>query len=375
MANIPNPNPGLNPGMLPEHKRVLKIERPGENPYQNRVFQPGEKIGPNRIEQLIGEGGNATVYKVWNETLEVHRAIKVLKMTGNKEARERFMTEAKILADISHPNIVQIYNLGFFDQTPFIEMEYIDGVPIKKLISQNKLIAMPAAASIAYFVCQALYYAHTKDYTLYGNVYHGLIHRDIKPDNIVISKDGLVKLMDFGIARPSEVSLHTVGAKIMGTLVYLSPEQLNGTNLDHRSDIFSLGCVLYEMITGERAYPQKTLVDLVQKKTKGEYKPVEACGIPIPDQMVKVVKTAMALTPESRFETASDFAHELFNVFRQISDRAPQDVVYRYIHDPTSVTSSMLKKQTSKTVPLLAITALGVSVLVLIAALLFFFAK
>jgi serine/threonine-protein kinase len=372
MPNIPPPGLTPNPGQPP--RRVLRIERPAQNPYVQRQFQPGEKIGPNRIDQLIGEGGNASVYRVWNETLEVIRAIKVLKMSSNQEARERFMTEAKILADIQHPNIVQIYNLGFFDQVPFIEMEFIEGISVKKIITQNKRVALPAAVAITYFVCQALHYAHIKDYTLYGNVYHGLIHRDIKPDNIVVSNIGIVKLMDFGIARPSEVSLHTVGAKIMGTLVYLSPEQLSGTQLDHRSDIFSLGCVLYEMVTGERAYPQKTLVDLVQKKSKGEYRPLDSYGLNVPAQLSDAVTKAMSLNSADRYDSAADFAHDLFRIFRQISDRAPQDVVTRYIKDPGSISTAVMKKQSSG-MPLLAVIALGVSVVLLVAALVFFFMK
>jgi serine/threonine-protein kinase len=312
-----------------------------ENPYQSKVLptlNPGDKIGPNKIQVLIGEGGSANVYKVWHEGLEVIRAVKVLKKYTNKEAQERFLTEAKILADIHHPNIVEIHNLGFFNQKiPFIEMEYVDGTSIKNLIVQRKTLPVPVAISVAYFICQALQYAHVKDYTLYGKVYHGLIHRDIKPDNIIISKDGMVKLMDFGIARPSEVSLHTVGAKIMGTLVYLSPEQLNGKTLDHRSDIFSLGTVLYEMISGNRAFPQKTLTDLVQKKTKGVYRSITSYSIALPLKLAGVIDKSMALDPQNRYDSISDMSQELYAILTKISDRAPQDILARYINEPTSV--------------------------------------
>lgn len=320
----------------PQQHHVLK---PGqvENPYQVRLPQVGEKIGANRVESLIGEGGMATVYKVWHEGLEVVRAVKVLKRPNIKEARERFLTEAKILADIRHPNIVEIFGIGLFEQqTPFIEMEYIDGISVKKLLSQNARMSLPAALSIGYTICMALQYAHTKDYTLYGNVYHGLIHRDIKPDNIVIGRDGQIKLMDFGIARPSEVSLHTVGAKIMGTLVYLSPEQLNGTDLDHRSDIFSMGCVLYEMVSGQRAYPQKTLSELVQAKTKGQYAPLASHGVVVSKEFAAAIDKAMAMDSQQRYDTAADLARVLFEMLHDITDMAPQDIVQRYIKDPAS---------------------------------------
>jgi len=319
----------------------MKVGDAVSNPYKDMVLptlSPGFKIGPNRVEMLIGEGGSATVYKVWHEGLEVIRAVKVLKKYTNKEARERFFTEAKILSDINHPNIIEIHNIGYFDQqVPFLEMEYVDGFSIKSLLSQHVKLPLTVALSVAYFVSHALRYTHIKDYTIYGKVYHGLIHRDIKPDNIIISKDGIVKLMDFGIARPSEVSLHTVGQKIMGTLIYLSPEQLSGKTLDLRSDIFSLGAVLYEMLSGHRAFPQKVLSELVQKKTKAEFKPLSALGISIPDELNAIINKSMALDPDNRYANCADFGQDLFAVFRNISDRAPQDILSRFMVNPSSV--------------------------------------
>lgn len=322
----------------PQH---LKMTDQVINPYksdQQPLPGEGDKIGPNKVQAVIGEGGSAQVYKVWHEGLEVVRAVKVLKKYNKNEARDRFLTEAKILADIHHPNIIEIHNIGFYSQKiPFIEMEYVEGHSIKTMLAQSKRFPLTVALSIAYYICQALHYTHTKDYTLYGKVYRGLIHRDIKPDNIFISNNGIVKLMDFGIARPSEVSLHTVGAKIMGTLVYLSPEQLNGTGLDHRSDIFSLGTVLYEMISGKRAFPQKTLSEIVQAKTKGKYTPINQTGVKVPRELVTVITRSMALDPADRFDTIADFGHALFGVFRSISDRPPYDIILRYLNDPASI--------------------------------------
>jgi serine/threonine-protein kinase len=321
--------------------QTLKISGAIENPYEpKQAPMPvvGDKIGPNRVQVLIGEGGSANVYKVWHEGLEVIRAVKVLKKASDKEARERFLTEAKILADIHHPNIVEIHNIGYYNQNiPFLEMEFVDGSPVKSLVSQQTNLPVTVAISITYFICQALQYAHVKDYTLYGKVYKGLIHRDIKPDNIILSKDGIVKLMDFGIARPSEVSLHTIGQKIMGTLVYLSPEQLNGKQLDHRTDIFSLGTVLYEMITGHRAFPQKTLSELVQKKTKGIYKSLDSYPINMPPKLVEIVEKSMALEPEDRYAHIAEFGHDLYTVLTKMTDSAPQEILSRFAADPSSI--------------------------------------
>jgi serine/threonine-protein kinase len=350
----------------------IKVTDQVVNPYKSdQLPMPGtgDKIGPNKIQALIGEGGSAQVYKVWHEGLEVVRAVKALKKYTSTEARERFLTEAKILADIHHPNIVEIHNIGYYNQQiPFIEMEYVEGVSIKTLLAQSQRLPLPVALAIAYFLCQALHYAHTKDYTLYGKVYRGLIHRDIKPDNIFISRDGIVKLMDFGIARPSEVSLHTVGAKIMGTLVYLSPEQLNGASLDHRSDIFSLGAVLYEMISGKRAFPQKTLSEIVQKKTRGEFVPITQTNVAIPPRLGEIIPRSMALDPAERYPTMADFGHDLFGIFRSISDRSPNDVLLRYIHDPSSVPPWVPSGRESSAPPKWMYFAAGAAVLGVLAA-------
>ncbi|HAJ80559.1 MAG TPA: hypothetical protein DCO75_12410, partial [Fibrobacteres bacterium] len=195
----------------------------------------GQRIGPNRILELVAEGGMANVYKVWHEGLEVVRAIKILKPGFNEETKQRLHTEAKISAHLHHPNIVEIYSVNFWkDAVPYIEMEYIDGFSLKDLLKYQKKAHFTFAVSIAYFVCNALNYAHNQVFTLYGKTYQGVVHRDIKPANILISRSGIVKLADFGIAKPSEISIHTVGQKVMGTFSYLCPEQLNGDPLDYR---------------------------------------------------------------------------------------------------------------------------------------------
>ncbi|KMQ50215.1 Serine/threonine protein kinase PrkC, regulator of stationary phase [Chitinispirillum alkaliphilum] len=303
-----------------------------------RMPIPGDKIGPNHILQVIGEGGSASVYRVWHEGLEVVRAVKVLKPDNGKNSRDRFLTEAKILADIHHPNIIEIHHVGYLQQQiPFLELEYIDGMSVKGLIKRFGNLPLPVALSITYFVCQALEYAHTKDYTLYGKIYKGLIHRDVKPENIIISKRGIVKLMDFGIARPSEIGLKNTETKVMGTLVYLSPEQLNSHPLDQRSDIFSLGTVLYEMICGKRAFPQKTITELIHKKTEGQYRPISMYKQPLPQGLEKIIDKCLALYPEDRFEDAAQLGDYVYKILRLISDKAPQDILTIYMKDPPSI--------------------------------------
>jgi eukaryotic-like serine/threonine-protein kinase len=315
-------------------RRFIRPDAPQVPPLESPMPKISDCIGQNKIVRLIGEGGMANVFEVGHEGLEVTRALKILKNPSDKELRERFFTEAKILADIHHPNIVEIHTIGIWDQNvPFLEMEYVDGFSIRDLITRHGRLPLPVAITIAYFVCQALYYSHTKDYTLYGKVYQGLIHRDIKPDNIILSKGGMVKLMDFGIARPTEVSLHTIGGKVMGSLAYLSPEQLEGRTIDHRSDIFSLGSVLYEMISGQRAYPQKTISDLVRSKSKGEFAPLDSFGLSLPSSFINVHATSMALDLQVRYGTAADFGRALYAELRKICDKSPMDILYFFAKD------------------------------------------
>jgi eukaryotic-like serine/threonine-protein kinase len=346
-----NPFPQQNGQQARQQGERLRVgDQAVQNPYQELAMpKPGDRIGQSRVEVLVGEGGMANVYKVWHDGLEVVRAVKVLKKALHQESRERFLTEAKILADINHPNIVLIHDIGMVGgQIPFIEMEFVEGVSVKQLIGQHHRLPLQVALSTAYFVSQALHYAHVKDYTLYGKVYHGLVHRDIKPDNIVMRKDGVVKLMDFGVARPSEVSLHTVGAKIVGTLIYLSPEQLNGTSLDHRSDLFSLGCVLYEMIAGVRAFPHKSLQELVQKKIKGEYEPITVHNATVPRSVSAIVDRSLALNPDRRFQSAAEMGEAIFAALHEITDRAPQDILSRFMASPALLTSVNLKRDAAR---------------------------
>ena len=359
------------PSQPSPEKRSLRIDGQQANPYQARMPKINDRVGPNRITQLVGEGGMASVYKVWHEGLEVTRALKILKNASDKESRERFFTEAKILADIHHPNIIEIHNIGYWEQQiPFIEMEFVDGSSIRDLLTACGRFPLPVALITAYSVCQSLHYAHTKDYTLYGKVYKGLIHRDIKPDNVIISKDGIVKLMDFGIARPTEVSLHTIGGKVMGSLAYLSPEQLEGKDIDHRSDIFSLGSVIYEMITGQAGLSPEDHIRTRAPEIERRIRPHRFVRRFGPQSVKEIVDRSMSLDLSVRYGTAAELGGALYREFRSISDHSPSDVLYYFATNAApSISSSVRKKKarnSSSLVPTLTIVGGG---LLLIAAI------
>jgi serine/threonine protein kinase len=324
----------------------------------DQMLQEGDRLGHCRVISLIAAGGMANVYKVWHEQLEMVRAIKILKPGFNDESRGRLETEGKISANLRHSNIVEIYGMGHWNSIPYIEMEYVDGPSLKELIGRYNRLPLCFSIAVCHFVCTALQYAFNRDMTLYGKVYDGLIHRDIKPANILITSQGKIKLADFGIARPSEASLHTVGTKVMGTFAYLSPEQLNGEKLDQRSDIYSLSAVLYEMITGVKTFPQKILAELIQKKTKGHFIPLENTGLPIPKQLCNIVEKSLSLDKNRRYFSADDFDHELMTVLRKFTSQSPDEIVRDFMKNPhTSATTRITtnRKKKGKLIWLVAI--------------------
>ncbi|MBN1575413.1 MAG: serine/threonine protein kinase [Chitinispirillaceae bacterium] len=306
----------------------------GSAPVKEQMLQEGDLLGHCRVRELIAAGGMANVYKVWHEQLEVVRAIKILKPGFSDEARGRLETEAKISANLRHTNIVEIYGMGYWNDIPYIEMEYIDGPSLKDLLEKNIRLPMQFSLSVVHCVCTALQFAYNQDMTLYGKVYDRLIHRDIKPANILLTTRGIVKLADFGIARPSEVSIHTVGSKVMGTFAYLSPEQLNGEKLDQRSDVYSLGTVLYEMLTGAKTFPQKLLAELVQRKSNGQFIPVGSMGVHLPHQLSSAVEKALAFDRIKRFCDAGEFNIELTAIIRRLTTKTPEEIIRTYLKNP-----------------------------------------
>ena len=301
-----------------------------------QLLQAGDIVGHCRVIELLAAGGMANVYKVWHEQLEVIRAVKILKPGFSEEARGRLETEAKLSANLRHANIVEIYGMGYWNDIPYIEMEYVDGPSLKALLEKNIRLPVQFSLSVVHCVCTALQFAYNQDMTLYGKVYDRLIHRDIKPANILLTAKGVIKLADFGIARPSEVSIHTVGSKVMGTFAYLSPEQLNGEKLDQRSDGYSLGTVLYEMLTGSKTFPQKLLAELVQRKSRGQFIPVGAMGIRLPRQLCAAIEKSLALDRGKRFCDAGEFDIELSSILRKITKKTPEEIVRTYLKNPYS---------------------------------------
>jgi serine/threonine-protein kinase len=286
----------------------------GKTPPSERASKFQELSG-GRIVKFLGSGGMADVYLVWQPRLEVYRAVKVIKPGQSSNLLERFETEIRILSKLQHPNIVQFYNVGEWYSLPFIEMEYVPGAAMDDVQKKCRLLTPQETAAIGVLVCRALEYAHRKTATIYGTTYKGVIHRDLKPANIMLSKSGRVKLTDFGIARPQDVSLHTLDSgTVVGTLPYLAPEQMTGKDMTSRVDIYALGATLYEFLSGQRAFPQRDLPALLSAKSCGEYKTLAADTIPKP--LIAVIVKAMSQKAGDRYESAAAMETDLVKALR-----------------------------------------------------------
>jgi serine/threonine protein kinase len=288
-------------------------------------------LGSGVITRLLGRGGMAAVYEIWNPQLEIYRAVKIINPSSTEHVHERFQTEIKISAKLNHPNIVEIHAVGEWNGLPYIEMEKIEGIGLDKLIAERGALPSYVCTAIGIMICRALNYAHHQDCTIYGKKYHGVIHRDLKPANIMICTNGIVKLMDFGIARPADVSFHTMDGIVAGTLQYLAPEQLEKKKLDVTTDLYALGVTMYEILTGVPAFPQSSLPKLISEKTKNKFKPLEEYDIKVPKRLKRVIYKCMEQDPAKRIPSAADLLEELHKIHASICNKSPEEVMASFI--------------------------------------------
>ena len=261
--------------------------------------------GRYRIMRKLGSGGMADVYLAEDEELGRRVAIKILndKYAPDDQFVERFRREAKNAAGLSHPNIVSIYDRGEAEGTYYIAMEYLDGRSLKELVVARGPLPIPDAIAATRQVLSALRFAHRK----------GVVHRDIKPHNVMADADGRLKVTDFGIARAG-VSQMTEAGSIIGTAQYLSPEQARGAPVDQRSDLYSIGIVLYEMLTGQVPFTGESPVEIAMKHLSDPPRPPSLLRTDIPPDLDMVVLRALAKNPEDRFQTAEEMDAELGRV-------------------------------------------------------------
>jgi serine/threonine protein kinase len=271
------------------------------------------QIGAGVVQSMIASGAMSRIYKTWNADLEEYRVIKLMLPTEQEDLRKRFITEAKISAKLRHTNIVTVYSTGEWEGLPYIEMEYVDGEPLSSLLRRMTKLPERVSLSIALGIARALAFAHSRKVVLYGKTYEGIVHRDLKPANVIISREGQVKLMDFGIAGPSDFSLHNTVSDglVMGTFQYFSPEQMDGGQVDARSDIYAFGSVLYEMLSGQRAFPQTSITTLIKMKSLNQYRKLSEFDQHINKELQKIVDRCLERDRAKRFADAPELLEHL----------------------------------------------------------------
>jgi serine/threonine-protein kinase len=262
-------------------------------------------IGRFRVIGRIGRGGMGMVYRAVDDTLERELAVKTLNAEGSldDESRRRFEIEAKAAAKLQHPNIVTVFELAQDRGIPYIAMELLPGTDLEALLRAGEALLLREKLEVVIQICRGLAYAHE----------HGIVHRDIKPSNIRLLDDGAVKIMDFGIAKLGGTNL-TKSGMMVGTIHYMSPEQVRGKTLDGRSDVFSVGVILYELLAGHRPFRGEGATEILYKIVNDEPEvlaPAQLAGLP---RLHEIVSRALAKDPDKRYPTAAALADDLAKV-------------------------------------------------------------
>ena len=303
------------------------------------------QLGKYRIERVLGKGGVGIVYLGFDPVLTRYVAIKtphsaLLGDGENNEYMKRFLREAQAAAALSHPNIVTIHDYGEDHGTPYIAMELVDGLELKDILEKVGQQEPEEAIRMIQQVLHALSYCHAK----------GVIHRDLKPSNIMVLPNGSVKIADFGIARVESSDLTQDGA-LLGTPSYMSPEQIQGKRVDHRSDLYSIGVILYEVISGKKPLTGKTLVEQMHQVLNVTAEEVTHINPNLPATFNRLLSKALAKLPEDRFQSADEFADALSTLTPKTSGDTPYNDATVVLTRPGYSGSSLPNNATTANAP------------------------
>jgi serine/threonine protein kinase len=280
----------------------------------NQELSANTTLSHYRIVAKIGAGGMGEVYRAHDARLDREVAIKVLPadFTADKDRLQRFAQEAKATSALNHPNILTVYDIGEHEGAPFIVAELLDGQELRERLDEGP-IPLRKVMEYAQQIVSGLSAAHEK----------GIVHRDLKPENLFITKDDRIKILDFGLAKLSVAGAIATGSEdltrraltnpgvVMGTVGYMSPEQVRGAAVDQRSDIFSFGVILYEMITGKRAFQHETMADTMSAILKEEPEEITESNPNISPSLERIVRRCLEKKPDRRFQSTADLGFAL----------------------------------------------------------------
>jgi serine/threonine-protein kinase len=304
--------------MFKRHFKEFNVKRCSNLRFDMTPLAPGATLSHYRIIEQLGQGGQATAYKAADTRLDRSVVIKILlpELASSENARRRFEREAKLASALDHPNICAIYDIGESDGLFYIVMPYAEGRTLKQIVSGRPMEIM-SALSIAVQVADAITTAHAR----------GIVHRDIKPNNIVVNDQGQVKVLDFGLAKmlateqeavaDIDRSMTEIGVPY-GTVGYGSPEQAAGERVDHRTDIFSLGVTLYEMVMGRQPFRGRNRIEILNAVINDEPEPVTEANLGAPLRLQSILDRALAKKPRERFGTMAEMRDELRGLMREM---------------------------------------------------------
>lgn len=289
------------------------------------ALEVGERIGDYQVVAILGAGGMGKVYKVRNTISERVEAMKVLlpNLQSDPELADRFMREIKVQASLEHPNIASLHTALRVDNQLLMIMEFVEGRSVEEGM-QNGPLPIDFALNCVSQVLSALSYAHS----------HGVIHRDIKPANMMVTQGGVVKLMDFGIARMTQEKKLTQTGRTVGSLYYMSPEQIQGVNLDARSDLYSLGVSLYEMVTGKRPFQGDSDYSIMAAHLQQQPVPPVQLDPRLPGVLNEIILMSIAKDPAQRFQSADAFKAAVDGVRRTLSGAPAQPAAAAPVRPP-----------------------------------------
>ena len=283
--------------------------------------------GRYEVQEIIGVGGMSVVYKAYDNVDDRIVAIKILKdeFLNNEEFKRRFKNESKAIALLSHENIVRVYDVNFGEKLQYIVMEYIDGITLKEYINKQNSITWNDAVYFMTQILRAVQHAHDK----------GIVHRDIKPQNIILLPNGTLKVTDFGIARFSRSETKTLTEQAIGSVHYIAPEQAKGEQTDERADIYSMGVVLYEMLAGKVPFDSENAVSVALMQVQANAEKLTQINPNIPKGLEQICVHAMQKNPDDRYQSATEMLLDIEEIIKN------PNTVFNYASNTGSQTKSL----------------------------------